>query len=142
MKKTLLLNIQETEKEQMILYPYTWVAKSLHLTRLVHWTWCLGKTIASKHIDDNNNNPLMWNYFCDTFYIRVMLKLNMTWKDRRLEYLNLREDIYQNILPDDEKENVWIPTIGIRKRSTLIMLFISLRFYDACIIFRIFIIPL
>ena len=39
----------------------------------------------------------------------------MTWKDRRLEYLNLREDIYQNILPDDEKENVWIPTIGIRK---------------------------
>ena len=52
-----------------------------------------------------------------------MLKLNMTWKDRRLEYLNLREDIYQNILPDDEKENVWIPTIGKRKRFTLIKLF-------------------
>ena len=56
-----------------------------------------------------------------------MLKLNMTWKDRRLEYLNLREDIYQNILPDDEKENVWIPTIGIRKRLTLIFLFGSLQ---------------
>ena len=51
----------------------------------------------------------------------------MTWKDRRLEYLNLREDIYQNILPDDEKENVWIPTIGIRKRLTLIFLFGSLQ---------------
>ena len=56
-----------------------------------------------------------------------MLKLNMTWKDRRLEYLNLREDIYQNILPDDEKENVWIPTIGIRKRLTLIFSFGSLQ---------------
>ena len=70
-----------------------------------------------------NNNPLMQKYLCDTFHTRVMLKLNMTWKDRRLEYLNLREDIYQNILPDDEKENVWIPTIGKRKRLTLILLF-------------------
>ena len=66
----------------------------------------------------------------------------MTWKDRRLEYLNLREDIYQNILPDDEKENVWIPTIGIRKRLTLVMLFRSSDEYDACIILRFFIIPL
>ena len=70
----------------------------------------------------------MSNNFCDTYFIRVMLKLNMTWKDRRLEYLNLRDDIYQNILPDDEKENVWIPTIGMRKRLPLIMAFRSL--YD------------
>ena len=51
----------------------------------------------------------------------------MTWKDRRLEYLNLREDIYQNILPDDEKENVWIPTIGMRKCLLLMMVFRSLQ---------------
>ena len=42
-----------------------------------------------------------------------MLKLNVTWRDRRLDYLNLREDIYQNMLPDDEKENIWKPEIGI-----------------------------
>ena len=42
-----------------------------------------------------------------------MLKLNITWKDRRLDFLNLRDDIYQNILPDDEKEKVWIPKIGM-----------------------------
>ena len=41
-----------------------------------------------------------------------MLKLNVTWRDRRLDYLNLREDIYQNMLPDDEKENIWKPEIG------------------------------
>ena len=42
-----------------------------------------------------------------------MLKLNVTWRDRRLDYLNLREDIYQNMLPDDEKENIWKPEIGM-----------------------------
>ena len=85
----------------------------------------------------------MSNNFCDTYFIRVMLKLNMTWKDRRLEYLNLRDDIYQNILPDDEKENVWIPTIGMRNRLPLIMVFRSLRLdeYDSCMTFRFFIIP-
>ena len=42
-----------------------------------------------------------------------MLKLNVTWRDRRLDYLNLREDIYQNMLPDDEKQNIWRPEIGM-----------------------------
>ena len=52
-----------------------------------------------------------------------MLKLNVTWRDRRLDYLNLREDIYQNMLPDDEKENIWKPEIG--------MIFLcSNRFFD------------
>ena len=42
-----------------------------------------------------------------------MIKLNITWKDRRLDYLNLREDIYQNILPEEEKNKVWTPEIGM-----------------------------
>ena len=42
-----------------------------------------------------------------------MLKLNLTWRDRRLDFLNLREDIYQNILPEDEKKDVWTPEIGV-----------------------------
>ena len=46
-------------------------------------------------------------------YHSVMLKLNVTWRDRRLDYLNLREDIYQNMLPDDEKQNIWKPEIGM-----------------------------
>ena len=52
-----------------------------------------------------------------------MLKLNVTWRDRRLDYLNLREDIYQNMLPDDEKENIWKPEIGM-------ILLCSNRFFD------------
>ena len=41
-----------------------------------------------------------------------MMRINVTWRDRRLEFLNLRNDIYQNIVPDDEAKNVWIPEIG------------------------------
>ena len=40
------------------------------------------------------------------------MRINVTWRDRRLEFLNLRNDIYQNIVPDDEAKNVWIPEIG------------------------------
>ena len=41
-----------------------------------------------------------------------MMRINITWKDRRIDYLNLRDDIYQNIVPDDEAQKVWIPEIG------------------------------
>ena len=42
-----------------------------------------------------------------------MMRVNITWKDRRIDYLNLRDDIYQNIVPDDEAQKVWIPEIGM-----------------------------
>ena len=41
-----------------------------------------------------------------------MMRLNITWRDRRLDYLNLRDDIYQNIVPEDEFDQIWIPEIG------------------------------
>ena len=41
-----------------------------------------------------------------------MMRINITWKDRRIDYLNLRDDIYQNIVPDDEAQKVRIPEIG------------------------------
>ena len=46
------------------------------------------------------------------------MRINITWKDRRVEYLNLRDDIYQNLVPDDELENIWIPEIGFDNAKT------------------------
>ena len=46
-------------------------------------------------------------------YHRIMLRINITWRDRRVEYLNLRDDIYQNMVPDDEANKIWIPEIGM-----------------------------
>jgi len=44
--------------------------------------------------------------------VDMMIGLNITWRDRRLDYLNLRDDIYQNIVPEDEFDQIWIPEIG------------------------------
>jgi hypothetical protein len=41
-----------------------------------------------------------------------MLRLNITWRDRRVDYLNLRDDVYQNLIPDGEAAQMWIPEIG------------------------------
>ena len=46
------------------------------------------------------------------------MRLNLTWRDRRLDYLNLRDDIYQNIIPDDEYKQIWIPEIGFDNAQT------------------------
>ena len=50
--------------------------------------------------------------------IAVMMRLNITWRDRRVDYLNLREDIYQNLIPDDESAGMWIPEIGFYNAKT------------------------
>ena len=47
-----------------------------------------------------------------------MMRVNVTWRDRRVEYLNLRNDIYQNLVPDDEVANIWIPEIGFYNAKT------------------------
>ena len=57
-------------------------------------------------------------------YHRIMLRINITWRDRRVEYLNLRDDIYQNMVPDDEANKIWIPEIGMN---------VVLHWYCVCI---------
>ena len=47
-----------------------------------------------------------------------MMRVNITWKDRRVDYLNLRDDIYQNLVPDDEASQMWIPEIGFYNAKT------------------------
>lgn len=50
--------------------------------------------------------------------IGVIFKLNVTWKERRVDYLNLRDDFYQNLIPDSEKSLMWIPEIGFYNAKT------------------------
>ena len=40
------------------------------------------------------------------------MRVNITWRDRRVDYLNIRDDIYQNLVPEDEASRMWIPEIG------------------------------
>ena len=40
------------------------------------------------------------------------MRINVTWNDRRVDFLNLRDDIYQNLVPEDEASKMWIPEIG------------------------------
>ena len=41
-----------------------------------------------------------------------MVRLNLTWRDRRLNYMNLRDDFYQNLVNLEEKKKLWLPTVG------------------------------
>lgn len=42
----------------------------------------------------------------------------MTWKDRRVDFLNLRDDIYQNLVPEDKAAKMWKPQIGFDNAKT------------------------
>ena len=42
----------------------------------------------------------------------VILSINVTWRDRRLYFLNLRSDIFDNVLPDAARGAIWVPDIG------------------------------
>ncbi len=50
--------------------------------------------------------------------IALMLRLNLTWKDRRLSFFNLRPDIYMNNIPAREKSQLWVPEIGFANAKT------------------------
>ncbi len=49
----------------------------------------------------------------------VMIRVNLTWKERRLKYLNLRDDIYENMISAKVRQDVWIPEIGNNDIDTL-----------------------
>lgn len=42
----------------------------------------------------------------------VLLKVNMSWTDRRIDFLHLREDFFQNSVSRELRELLWIPEIG------------------------------
>ena len=51
------------------------------------------------------------NNFTVTFS-SVIVQLNVTWSDRRLTFLNLKGDVYDNALTSDTAAAIWIPDIG------------------------------
>ena len=40
---------------------------------------------------------------------KVKFKLDMKWKDSRLKFINLKEDVYTNIVPPEEADKIWLP---------------------------------
>ena len=42
----------------------------------------------------------------------VLLKVNMSWTDRRIDFLHLRNDVFQNSVSKDLRTNLWIPEVG------------------------------
>ena len=39
---------------------------------------------------------------------KVKFKLDMKWKDSRLSYINLKEDVYTNIVSPEEADKIWL----------------------------------
>ena len=50
--------------------------------------------------------------------ISVIMKLTIKWKDRRLEFLNLRQNFYQNSVNPLMRSRLWIPEIGLANAKT------------------------
>ena len=53
------------------------------------------------NVDESNNK------------IRVNYRYNLTWRDSRLKFENLRDDMRQNLLKTSEVEKIWRPSIFI-----------------------------
>ena len=45
--------------------------------------------------------------------IALTVRLNLTWKDGRLSYNNLRDDVYSNGIGPGERSGLWLPEIGL-----------------------------
>ena len=50
--------------------------------------------------------------------ISMALRLNLTWRDRRLQFFNLRDDIYLNTVGNNQRSDIWIPEIGFSNAKT------------------------
>ncbi len=46
------------------------------------------------------------------------MRLNVTWTDRRVDFLHLNEDIYLNSIGTDLRSKLWIPEIGLANAKT------------------------
>ena len=81
-------------------------------------------TIGGKRVDDPL--PVYLSVDISSFdqidtvnmMIAVMMRINVTWRDRRVDFLNLRDDIYQNMIPEDEANLMWTPEIGFYNAKT------------------------
>lgn len=51
-------------------------------------------------------------------HCRIIMSLNLTWFDQRLEFFNLRNDSYENMISTREKVDIWIPEIGLDNAKT------------------------
>ena len=50
--------------------------------------------------------------------LSVIMKLTLKWRDRRLEFLNLRQNFYQNSINPKLRSQLWIPEIGLANAKT------------------------
>ena len=46
------------------------------------------------------------------------MRINTTWTDLRLEFLNLQNDSYLNMVSDRERVGIWIPGVGYSNAKT------------------------
>ena len=51
--------------------------------------------------------------------LSVIMKLTLKWRDRRLDFLNLRHNFYQNSINNPKiRSKIWIPEIGLANAKT------------------------
>ena len=42
----------------------------------------------------------------------VLMKVNMSWTDRRIDFLHLRDDAFLNTVTASLRQKLWIPELG------------------------------
>ena len=45
-------------------------------------------------------------------FFSVLMKVNMSWTDRRIDFLHLRDDVFQNTVSENLRQKLWIPELG------------------------------
>jgi len=68
----------------------------------------------------------------------MVMKVNMSWYDRRLTYKNLKSDIYRNLISPDERDQIWKPIYGFLKIFTFKLWILTVKFKSNCLTFLAF----
>lgn len=48
----------------------------------------------------------------------VIMRLNISWTDRRLDFLHLQDDIFLNSVSQDLRNIIWLPEVGMANAKT------------------------
>jgi hypothetical protein len=48
----------------------------------------------------------------------VMMRINLQWKDSRLQYNNIRMDQFQNDVEPEKQSNLWLPVVSFSTAKT------------------------
>ena len=79
-----------------------------------------GKVIEEEALPVDLNLEILGFDDIDTIKMvfSVIMKVNVTWTDRRVDFLHLNDDIFLNSVSSELRSKLWIPEIGMANAKT------------------------